>query len=150
VDAFADSRNHRFPRWWGDGGESPDAFQKDWGQEGLLWCNPPFEMLAQITAKLIAEKGRMVLVCPDWPSQGWLHSIQKHVLRRMLVPKGTLFFELDGRPTGPTQWDTWVFWIEAGAPNAGGIPARVTPVTTESPTEKPEQNTGQSESSAST
>ena len=33
LDCFADKGNHRFPRWWGKGGEQEDAFAQDWGSD---------------------------------------------------------------------------------------------------------------------
>ena len=41
LDCFADRDTHLFPRWWGEGGEAPDAFEKNWNFEevGTLWAN---------------------------------------------------------------------------------------------------------------
>ena len=55
VDAFASPVNARFPKFWT---RDDDAFQKDWGKEGLLWVNPPFEKFS---------KGGFIQSSPSFP-----------------------------------------------------------------------------------
>ena len=56
-DAFADSHNSRFAKWWGPGGDAPDAFTQNWWEAGLLWCNPPYSRLAEVIRKAIKGGG---------------------------------------------------------------------------------------------
>ena len=117
VDAFANAQNHRFPRWWGEGGESPDAFAKNWGEESLISeCNPLFKLLSQVVTKAIADQADMVLICPNWPRPKWWQMVQKHVHVGHLVPEGTRMFELNGKIPGPTHWDTWTYWLKGTCP----------------------------------
>ena len=63
VDAFASSVNARFSRFWT---HQDDAFSKDWGAEGLLWIDPPFEHPAQVVRKMAVDKGRAIVIAPNW------------------------------------------------------------------------------------
>lgn len=52
VDAAADEKNHKIPRWWGPGGEIEDALQAGdhWQRalkEGNIWLNPPYDRKLQ-------------------------------------------------------------------------------------------------------
>jgi hypothetical protein len=116
VDAFANAENYRFPRWWGEGGEHPDAFEMNWRSEDLIWCNPPFKLLSQVVTKAISEQAKLVLICPNWPRLKWWQELQRHVHVGHLVPEGTRMFELNGRIPGPTHWDTWAYWLKATCP----------------------------------
>ena len=42
VDAFASKENKRFPTFWD---VKVDAFTKDWKRSGLMWMNPPFDVV---------------------------------------------------------------------------------------------------------
>ena len=98
IDAFADVRNHRFPRWWGQGGEHSDAFSQNWGNGVLLWCNPPYFRLGEVACKLIRDQARCILVVPNWQlDQLWWHEIWPYVRGRVSFSKGVELFEVDGR-----------------------------------------------------
>lgn len=53
LDAAASEHNHKCPRYYGIGGESPDALEIDWPTDGWIWCNPPYSRGQQ---KLFVEK----------------------------------------------------------------------------------------------
>lgn len=46
IDAAANEVNHKCPRWWGPGGEWPDALDVAWevelAQGHNIWLNPPY------------------------------------------------------------------------------------------------------------
>lgn len=43
LDAAADATNHKVDRWFGPGGEHPNALTVDWPlNEGNIWLNPPY------------------------------------------------------------------------------------------------------------
>jgi hypothetical protein len=69
LDAFASSQNHRFPRWWGEGGEKPDALAESWSDVGLLWCNPPFSQFQAVLRKVAEDQAQCVLIIPDWQTK---------------------------------------------------------------------------------
>ncbi len=71
ADAFADTVNHRFPRWWGEGGEHSNALTRQWGEEPMIWCNPPFQLLPQVVEKAIKERANVLLICPNWRRRKW-------------------------------------------------------------------------------
>lgn len=57
-DLAADESNHVAPGWFGPGSAEPDAFKAIWhAKKGLLWLNPPFQNLADWTARAAAEAG---------------------------------------------------------------------------------------------
>ena len=108
VDAFAESALHKCERWWGPGSEITDAFQvPDWGEHGLLWCNPPFSRLREVVSKLIRDQARATLIVPKWAKQQWYRDAQPHILQRMKFRRGSHVFEtLVGRLPG-VPWDIY-------------------------------------------
>ena len=68
VDAFASETNKRFAKFWS---VTDDAFEKDWGQEDLLWINAPFQKISQVVQKVVKEKAKAILVVPEWETELW-------------------------------------------------------------------------------
>jgi hypothetical protein len=60
------------------------------GRQALLYCNPPFVLMARVIAFINRFKLDVVLVYPQWP-RPWLNSIEAHPARVGSV------LELDGR-----------------------------------------------------
>ena len=115
VDAFADSETHIFPRWWGEGGECLDAFQTSWCPEvvGCIWANPPFSRLQEVTQKIVQDKARVVLVCPDWRNLKWWKKVQALVVKEFFIPKGTLVFQSpDKDKLRSTRWGVWAYLVD--------------------------------------
>ena len=112
LDSFADSGNHRFPRWWGPGGERPDAMAESWAETGLLWCNPPFSQFSAVVDKVARDKARCILVMPDWPFKEYWSRVQPLRVAETYYPAGTSVFELDGEPVPGTKWGTWAYLLD--------------------------------------
>ena len=105
LDCFADQETHLFHRWWGEGGEFPDAFDKNWAFDkvGTLWANPPFSKLPQVVEKVRRDGARMILVCPDWQRDLWWKDLQDMVVDKMLFPRGQKIFRAPDRSLGGTK-----------------------------------------------
>ena len=121
IDVFADSRNHVFPRWFGEGGEVADAFDTFWGYGvGLLWINPPYSALDRTIDKVIRDGAEAVLVLPDWQSTSWWKDIQKYVLRHYFYPPGTKVFNLEGTEfDAGVRWGVWSYYVQVDGPHCG-------------------------------
>lgn len=57
VDAAANQYNHKVDRWYGPGGEHPNALTVPWDlSEGNIWLNPPYSKLqARFVVKAYQE-----------------------------------------------------------------------------------------------
>ena len=116
IDAFADEKNNRCARWWGSGGEHPDAFAVSWDQQqvGTLWCNPPFSKLMAVLEKLERDNGRMILIAPDWETKDFYEAMWKFCQRHYFFDSTVPIYELDGRQMPPTLgWGTWCLLLDA-------------------------------------
>ena len=114
IDAFADAHNNRYRRFWGQGGERPDAWQEDWNQDkvGTLWCNPPFTDILEVVNKVDADEARIILVAPDWPEFDYYAPMWTNCKKSYYFPEGTVMFELDGAVQQPTRWPVWALVLD--------------------------------------
>ena len=112
VDTFAQTGEHHVPRFWGPGGEKPDAFSEPWDRETLLWASPPYSRLAECVQKIKSDQPTMVLVVPDWRRARWWKDLQNFVTRAQFFPKGTPVFQLHGRVEKPVKWGVWAYLID--------------------------------------
>ena len=112
VDMFADGRNARFPRFWGEGGECSDAWKESWARTELLWCNPPFTDLDFVVQKAHAEGTNMILIAPQWDGRKYHDEMWEWSREHCYIKPGSDLFELDGKEAGPTRWGTWGVWID--------------------------------------
>ena len=62
-DAFANEKNNRFPKY---STEETNALAQNWTKEGLLWINPPWELLPQVVGKIYDDAARAIVICPVW------------------------------------------------------------------------------------
>ena len=74
VDASVCAKNCRFPKFLD---MKTDAFTKNWGEESLLWMNPPFETLEEVVGKIIVDKATAIVIVPEWPKRRWWQKLQK-------------------------------------------------------------------------
>lgn len=75
VDAAANEHNHKLPRWWGPGGESPDALDMSWLGE-RVFCNPPYGRVINHwvhKASMNAGICTAVLLLPARTDTQWFH-----------------------------------------------------------------------------
>jgi hypothetical protein len=87
------------------------AFDRNWKAQGLLWVNPPFQLLPQVVDKLEKEQATALLLCPEWPTATWWDKVKKMSTRSYYFPKGSRLFEDDKGRLGPTRWGVWVMYI---------------------------------------
>ena len=113
-DMFADAGNARMARWWGAGGEQPDAWKMDWGREdlGILWCNPQFSDLQFVVQKAKVEGANLILICPDWRNQPWYADMWENIRAHHYFRPGFPLFELDGVAAPGIQWGAWALWYD--------------------------------------
>ena len=115
LDMFADAKNTRFPRYWGEGGERPDAWKENWGKKelGTMWCNPPFTELDWVVQKTKAEGGNLIFIAPDWRDRKFYEQMWDISRAHHYYKAGTGFFELDGAAVPGIKWGVWAVWLDA-------------------------------------
>ena len=100
VDVFADEFSTKLPgrffsRFWSPGALAVDAFAQDWGEwgrDGLLYINPPFDQMGRVVRKVADDRPDCVLITPVWP-RWWrvtLDGLPIKARKRLLSP--TLFW----------------------------------------------------------
>ena len=110
VDAFASNLNHRFPRFWT---KEDNAFEKDWGKEGLLWINPPFEVMEQVVAKIKDDGARAIIIAPNWPHLRWFKELQKLMVGQYLFgEKEKIFIRNGAEEMRKPRWRVWAYLVD--------------------------------------
>jgi hypothetical protein len=107
IDCFATSRNRRFARWWGQGSpECCDAFSCSWafGDQGLLWANPPYSMMTEVIAKLKGDGAHMLVVSPKWETKQWFKQLEDMTVLKCVCPEGSTVFQRDGVQCRGVKW----------------------------------------------
>ena len=138
VDAFAMAPNQRFTRWWGPGScEATNAFSMNWGEEPLLWMNPPFSLLREVIKKIERDRAHAIVILPEWKVKCWYREALELRLLDLRYPKGVHFFERPGTRKRPTPWPVRVMFLCGHNPQCE--PTKVCNVTF--PLYKPMQDT---------
>ena len=74
IDLFASRLNNKLPRYyaWKPDPKSigTNAFLQEWGNT-VAYAFPPFNQIGKTIQKAMKEKTKLILVCPNWPSQPW-------------------------------------------------------------------------------
>ena len=74
IDLFASRLNNKLPKYyaWKPDPNSigTNAFLQEWGNT-FAYAFPPFNQIGKTIQKAIKEKTKLILVCPNWPSQPW-------------------------------------------------------------------------------
>ena len=68
------------------------------GDDGLVYCNPPYSDPAPWTAKMTAEADRGVLLLPSTPDVAWFHRLCRCPRVTALLLEGRLAFLREGAP----------------------------------------------------
>ena len=128
VTACADihGRNSHTHRFW----SSVDSCMDHLWYNMLVWCNPPFSMIAQILRHFIRCKiarplgTAMLILVPVWTDQLWYKCIKAmpdmFVLKRWWRTNTDLFSapplgtEVDRQLVGSTRWDVEVYYAHPG------------------------------------
>lgn len=84
LDAAANQHNHKCDRYYGDGGECPDALAVEWPTDGWIWCNPPYSRGNQLrfvekAAETAKRGGAVVMLLPADTGTKLFHD---HILGR--------------------------------------------------------------------
>jgi hypothetical protein len=129
ITACADAygRNSHTRLFW----SSVDSCMDHLWYNMLVWCNPPFSMIAQILrhfirCKLARSMGTaMLLLVPVWTDQDWYNCIKAmpdmFVLKRWWIANTYLFAapplgpEVDRQVAGSTRWAVEVYYAHPGA-----------------------------------
>lgn len=113
VDMFSDEQNARFEKRCGPGADIEDAFQVDWGRQGLMWMNPPYSQLQKTVNKMIVDRGVGIMLLPDWRSCQWWTDIQPYVVKRHWYAPGVKVFEVAGTDFSEgTKWPVWAYYVD--------------------------------------
>ena len=74
VDLFASRLTRQLPRYFSwridPQAEAVDAFKQDWSQY-RGFANPPWCLIPRCLSQARAQKARLILLTPLWPSQAW-------------------------------------------------------------------------------
>ena len=100
VDAFANKKNKRFPKFY------DDAWSEEWSEP--LWSNPPFDLFPRVVQKLRQSGAKAILIVPNWPKQTWFNDIMDISIDIVELPhKGVkLYCEDNGKPLPQRSWST--------------------------------------------
>ena len=100
VDAFANKKNKRFPKFY------DDAWSEDWSEP--LWINPPLDAFPRVVQKLKQSGAKAILIVPHWPRQEWFKDIMDISIDIVELPhKGVkLYCEDNGKPLPQRSWST--------------------------------------------
>ena len=98
-----------------------DSLQQEWPEDQVRWVNPPWSKWAQAAIKVTTTPGLSVCVCPDW-RRSWHQMLKDAAEASMTIPKGSLLFEVDGKPCAGTRWDTCVYLVRGCMPKANYEP----------------------------
>ena len=94
IDLFASVLNAQLPKyasWKPDPSATYiDCFMMNWNTE-LLYAFPPFSLIARTLQKVRAEKARIILIAPLWPTRPWFPTaLQLLMGPPILLPKQCL------------------------------------------------------------
>ena len=100
VDAFANKKNKRFPKFY------DDAWSEDWSEP--LRINPPFDVFPRVVQKLKQSGAKTILTAPNGPKQTWFKDIMDISIDIVELPrKGVkLYCEDNGKPLPQHSWST--------------------------------------------
>ena len=97
TDLFASPLNAKLPcyvAWQPDPKTlAVDAFTLDWSKYNLLYCFPPFSVIARVLQKILQSQATAILVLPDWATQFWYPRMTSMLVAppvKMTVQKRTL------------------------------------------------------------
>ena len=115
LDAFADPETNILPQFWGPDSAHEDAFSMSWEPEkvGTFWDNPPYRMLERVWSKVVEDKAKLILICPNLGRMRWFKRLQPMVTKRFFIPPRTNVFETPGRKKlRETRWGVWAYLLD--------------------------------------
>jgi hypothetical protein len=121
VDRFASNANKQLPRYnakWRDGtAEAVDSLHlpnSAWRGE-QNWCNPPWELLDDLAAKLLNSGAAATVIAPYWPKKPWFAHLAAMASETIDMPPSRDLFSPQKRlgqgGVGPSAWSVVAFRI---------------------------------------
>ena len=78
IDRFATNMNAHLPRfnsrYWEPESEGINALAQDWSNDNNF-ANPPWALIPQVIAKVIADRAECTVITPVFPAQAWFWSL---------------------------------------------------------------------------
>ena len=118
IDAFGTATTTKCPVWWGPGAVAKTAWSQSWRYQdvGLLWCNPKFNVfdLMAIIRTIQQQKGRCILIAPDWPQEDFAEAMWPLAKRYYYYgPDSGLFEATKGQKAFNKQaWGGWALYLK--------------------------------------
>lgn len=114
IDCFSTDEDARFEVHW------TQAESMDWDAAGAagwaLWLNPPFSLWDKFCPWVLRRTAPCVCVVPSW-RENWVQELLNASSRQILLPSGSIAFEVHGRPVGPLPWHLWIMMIHMRHPS---------------------------------
>ena len=119
IVRFASSANRQLPRYnakWRDGtAEAVDSLHlpdQAWRGEHY-WCNPPWELLDDLAAKLRSSGAAATVIAPYWPKKPWFAHLSAMATETINMPPSRDLFPPQKRlgkgGVGPSAWSVVAF-----------------------------------------
>lgn len=103
IDLFARAKNKQEPLFCS---KVNSCWSYNWAKlpkhpADYLWANPPFSKLARAVTKVALEKARVIMITPDWGTNGingyWRRVLDRLTVKRFVLPEVALY-EKFGNP----------------------------------------------------
>jgi hypothetical protein len=121
IDRFASFTNKQVDRYnakWRDGTtEAVDSLHlpdTEWRKENN-WCNPPWELLDDLAAKLRTSGAAATIIAPYWPKKPWFVHLSEMSFETVDMPPSHDLFspqrQLGQGGVGPSAWSVVAFRV---------------------------------------
>ena len=128
VDRFASRENRQLPRYnarWRDGrAEAVDCLSlpdSSWTAENN-WCNPPWDLIDDLVAKLRQSGASATVIVPRWPTKPWFHHLSEMASESIDFPPTHDLFSPWRQPghegVGPPAWSVVAFRLPGSRPGS--------------------------------
>ena len=79
-----------------------------------MWCNPPYEDLDAVVAKIQMEGAKAILIAPEWEDEPFYKMMFEMEERHYYYKPGTYLFELDGYAVPLRKWGVYAMLVKGG------------------------------------
>ena len=109
VDLFANAQHHQVSRYMAPRSDpraaAIDAFTQDWRRERRAYANPPWSLIAQVLAKVAAERIIILMVVPEWRRAPWYAQWEAMCVSSVLRTD-SVFLDDRGQLRSKPRWHT--------------------------------------------